>query len=448
MRVRVAPSPTGLFHIGTARTALFNYLLAKHYGGAFLLRIEDTDKERSEKKYVDNIIDGLSWLSIAHDETIVYQSLRKNFHEQLLVRLVEEGKAYISEEQAKDGSGRIVFPVRLKVTDSEVVWNDRIHGDIVTPVKELGDFVIARSIKDPLYHFAVVADDADMHITHIVRGDDHIANTARQILIQQALGYARPQYAHIPLIHNSDGGKMSKRKNAIAVTDFRDVVGIEQEALINFIVFMGWNPKNDSQDEIMDMNTLIKLFSFEGLQKAKAIWNEKKLHWFNREWRRKKSIDNTYRESICKCIKDTLEKRNFLIDEKIISGICNDSLERHHTRQELESAINDGVYDYLAPTALDQYADTLLFNKNTLKKETTHNILVHIQKIFSSSPTLVTLQNEITELAKIHGAMQVYWPLRVALTGKEKSMDPMSVAEILPADIIQVRLSQAILLCK
>ena len=195
VRTRFAPSPTGFLHIGGARTAFFSFLYAKKLGGEMILRIEDTDKERSEKKYEEDILSGLDWLQIGYSE-IFRQSERADRHSSLLKKLIDENKAYLS----KGERGERKEVIRLRNNGGEVVFNDLIRGEIKTDVRDLGDFVVAKSLEEPVFHFANVADDGDMKISHIIRGEDHISNTPRQILISEALGLARPQYAHIPLI--------------------------------------------------------------------------------------------------------------------------------------------------------------------------------------------------------------------------------------------------------
>src|SRR3989344_815043 len=204
---RFPPSPTGYFHIGSARTALFNYLFARHHGGKLLLRFEDTDRERSKAEYEADIIDGLHWLGIEYDNEPVRQSERTDIYRRYLQTLIAKGAAY-EAEAATAGSGNII---RFKNPKKELVFHDEIHDDIKFDTTDLGDFVIAKNYDEPLYHLAVVADDIEMGVTHVVRGDDHISNTPRQILIIEALGAERPAYAHMPLIHAPDHSKLSKR---------------------------------------------------------------------------------------------------------------------------------------------------------------------------------------------------------------------------------------------
>src|SRR3989339_1374127 len=235
---RFAPSPTGVLHVGSVRTALFSFLYARKYGGSFILRIEDTDKERSEKAYEENILEGLRWLGITHDE-FYRQSERGDVYKKYLEQLIASGAAYISQEEG-GGEGKRASVIRFKNPNKKVVFRDEVRGDIEIDTTDLGDFVIAKDLDTPLYNFAVVVDDFDMGVTHVIRGDDGIANTPRQVLIQEALGAPRPIYAHLPLILAPDRSKLSKRHGAVSVTEYRDM-GYLPEAVVNFLALIGWN---------------------------------------------------------------------------------------------------------------------------------------------------------------------------------------------------------------
>ncbi|KKT38587.1 MAG: Glutamate-tRNA ligase [Parcubacteria group bacterium GW2011_GWA1_44_13] len=241
---RFAPSPTGVLHIGSVRTALYSWLYARQNNGKFILRIEDTDKERSKKEFEDNIIDGLNWLGLKHDE-FFRQSDRSVFYKERIIELIAKGAVYVSKEEPKEPGERAEV-IRFKNPNKVVTFRDEVRGDISFDTTELGDFVIAKDFDTPLYHFAVVVDDFDMGVTHIIRGDDAISNTPRQILIQEALGAPRPVYTHLPMILAPDKSKLSKRHGALAVTEYREE-GYLPEAIINFVALMGWNPGNDQE---------------------------------------------------------------------------------------------------------------------------------------------------------------------------------------------------------
>jgi glutamyl/glutaminyl-tRNA synthetase len=248
---RIAPSPTGNLHIGTARTALFNYLFARQNNGKFILRIEDTDRARSTAEFEQNILDGLAALGLKADGKITRQSERIDLYRDKIKQLIDSGRAYVSSESV--GTNREV--IRLKNDGIQVTFQDLIHGEITFDTTELGDLVIAKKIDEPLFHLTVVVDDAEMGITHVIRGEDHISNTARQILIQEALGYWRPAYAHLPLILAPDRSKLSKRHGATAVSDFL-AQGYLPAALVNFMALLGWSPQAGPQgtdQEVFDM---------------------------------------------------------------------------------------------------------------------------------------------------------------------------------------------------
>ncbi len=269
-RVRFAPSPTGYLHVGGARTALFNWLYARHVGGKLLLRIEDTDKARSTDEHTQVILDGLSWLGLDWDEPPVFQGARATRHQEVADRLLAEGKAYLDEST-----------IRLRVPAGEIAWDDAVHERISFQGEDIKDFVILRSDRSPLYNFAVVVDDIDMQITHVLRGDDHISNTPKQIAVYRALGSALPVFGHVPMIAGPDGKKLSKRHGATAVGDYQHL-GILPAAMRNFLALLGWSPGGDR--EIMTLAEMVQLFSFDGIQKKSAIFDTTKLEWMNGQY--------------------------------------------------------------------------------------------------------------------------------------------------------------------
>mgnify|MGYP001563603721 FL=1 len=319
IRVRIAPSPTGPLHIGTARTALFNYLFSRRYGGQFIMRIEDTDLERSDAKYEEDILEGLSWLGIAWDEGPYRQSERIEIYRKYIEKLLAEDKAFycfhsvreLEEEKQKlmegkkpvlhlceyrtMGAGGRTAPkdgksdsiVRFKTpAGKKITWHDAIRGDLSFESDLVGDFSIAKRVDVPLYNFAVVVDDCTMEISHVIRGEDHISNTPKQLLLIEALGFPVPQYAHLPLILGSDRSKLSKRHGATSVAEYR-AQGYLPEALFNFMALLGWNP--GGTEEIFSKEELAKEFSLERVQKSGAVFDIKKLDWMNGEYIRKKS---------------------------------------------------------------------------------------------------------------------------------------------------------------
>src|SRR5436189_5279534 len=256
IRVRFAPSPTGYLHVGGARTALFNWLFARKEGGQFLLRIEDTDKARSTDEHTQVILDGLTWLGLDWDEQPIFQGARLARHQQVADQLLKEGKAYMEEDA-----------IRLRVPAAEIAWDDAVNGRISFQGEDIRDFVILRSDRSPLYNFAVVVDDIDMQITHVLRGDDHISNTPKQIALYRALGAPLPVFGHVPMINGPDGKKLSKRHGATAVGDYQHM-GILPAAMRNFLAVLVWSP--GGHREIMTLDEMIQLFSFAGIQQKAA----------------------------------------------------------------------------------------------------------------------------------------------------------------------------------
>ncbi len=294
MRVRFAPSPTGALHIGGARTALFNWLLARHAGATFVLRIEDTDRERSTPENVAQILDALRWLELDWDEGPIMQSERAQRHREVLDALLEGGHAYRSTATAEDvraykdrhgaergfrGEPQADGAVRLHVPDAgETVVRDLVLGDVRTAHFHLDDPVIARADSTPLYNFAVAVDDSDAAITHVVRGSDHLSNTAKQLLVLEALGADQPLYAHLPLLHGPDGKKLSKRHGAASVQELRDA-GYLPAALRNYLALLGWGTEDDAT--IMSTPELVKRFEISRVSRNPARFDEQKLRWLN-----------------------------------------------------------------------------------------------------------------------------------------------------------------------
>ena len=267
---RFAPSPTGLLHIGNYRTAIFSYLFAHQNKGKFILRIEDTDKERSKKEYEENIVESLKWLGLEYDEFYRQSDLVEE-HTKLLQKLIDSDKAYLDGEL-----------VRLRNVNKLVTFHDLIRGDISFDTTELGDFIIAKTMNRPLFHFAVVVDDYMANVTHIIRGEDHISNTPRQILIYEALEFKIPQYAHLPLVLDENRAKLSKRKGALSLLDYKEK-GYSPETMVNAIAFLGWNPGNGNNKEVYTKEELIKDFDITKVKKGGACLSEDKLKWFQKK---------------------------------------------------------------------------------------------------------------------------------------------------------------------
>jgi glutamyl-tRNA synthetase len=305
-RLRFAPSPTGALHIGGARTALYNWLAARHGGGSLVLRIEDTDRERSTEENVEQILDALRWLELDWDEGPVSQAARAARHKEALQRLLESGAAYRDSATAKDveawkakhGADRgyrgqaVDEPgaaVRLRVPDEgETVVEDLIRGPVSFPNRSYDDFVVARGDGSVLYNFAVAVDDAEMGITDVVRGDDHLSNTPKQLLVLSALGFEAPRYAHLPLLHGPDGRKLSKRHGAASVQELREA-GYLPAAVRNYLALLGWGADDDAT--VIPTDELVERFRVEDVGKAAAIFDEKKLRWINGRYMREMPLD-------------------------------------------------------------------------------------------------------------------------------------------------------------
>jgi glutamyl-tRNA synthetase len=270
-RVRFAPSPTGYLHVGGARTALFNWLFARKHGGTFLLRIEDTDRERSSEAHTQVILDGLTWLGLDWDEEVVFQGARLSRHQELADRLVADDRAYLH-----DGA------VRFRMPDEEIAWNDAVYQRISFQGRDIQDWVILRSDRTPTYNFSVVCDDIDMRITHVMRGEDHVSNTPKQIAVYRALGAPAPVFAHLPMLHGQDGKKLSKRHGATAVGDY-EAMGILPAAMRNFLALLGWNPGGD-RELFFAMDELVAAFAIERVQKTSAVFDMTKLEWMNGQY--------------------------------------------------------------------------------------------------------------------------------------------------------------------
>lgn len=415
---RFPPSPTGFLHIGRARTALFNYLFAKKNDGKMIFRLEDTDKARSKKEFEDSMIESLKWLGISWDNDVIErQSERTEVYKKYLRKMVEENKAYISKEKIEEGekAGQENEVVRFRNPNVKITFTDLIRGDITFDTTELGDFIIARNIDEPLYHLTVVVDDYEMGITHIIRGDDGISNTPRQILIQQGIGAPKPIYAHLPLILAPDKSKLSGRHGAVSVTEYQKN-GYLPQALINYLALLGWNP--GTEQEIFSIEELIQAFDISKIQKAGAVFNIEKLNWFNKQYISKMSDDEFSAHTKNFVSKDISNKILPLIKEKISYF------------GEIESLLNgelsfvDGTGSYDKECLKWKQEKDLVNTKEYLK-----TIIEKLNSIDDFSKE--TVKATLWPLAEEKGKGNILWPMRFALSGKEKSPDPFIISEIL-----------------
>ncbi|MEK7644834.1 MAG: glutamate--tRNA ligase family protein [Patescibacteria group bacterium] len=458
---RFAPSPTGLFHVGSYRTALFSYLYARQHGGKFILRIEDTDKLRSKPEYEANIIDSLAWMGLEYDEKY-RQSEQAPTHRKYLEQMIAEGKAYVSREPAKDKEGNPVLDpasgqqkindlIRFKNPGTKVAFTDLIRGTIEMETADLKDFVIAKNLDTPLFHLAVVVDDFTEGVTHIIRGEDHISNTPRQILIQRAIGAPEPIYAHLPLVLGEDRSKLSKRKGALAVTEYRDQ-GFLPEALINGMALLGWNPGTDQ--EILSKDDLLKLFDLSKIQKGGAIFDQKKLRWINKEYLKQQpiaKIESAIATSVHAMLGGT-DSANAADNSALIKKLAPVVLERIDTVGDIKTlfAAGEFVYFFSKPTFTDESTKQLLW-KDEPSKEKTVERLAHAKELLKALATSDFADQEkvrqaVWKYAEEQGRGCVLWPMRFALSGVAKSPDPFTLASLLGKDETLARLNDAITL--
>ena len=455
IRTRFAPSPTGPFHVGSIRTALFNFLFAKKFGGKFILRIEDTDLERSKPEYENEIMGGLKWLSIHWNEGPYRQSERLDIYAKYLKELLNNGDAFYcfhSKEFLEKEAGlahhcefkklpledlgkrlkKESAIIRFKTPpDLEIAFIDLIRGEIRFNSDTLGgDFSLAKAESPdkflPLYNFAVVIDDFEMNITHVIRGEDHISNTPKQILIQQALKLPMPKYAHLPLILGSDKSKLSKRHGAVSVDEYREM-GYLPEALINFIAFLGWNPGTDK--EVFSLEELIREFDLNKVQKSGAIFNVEKLDWLDGCYLRQLSLDELTKRAV------PFLKRENLIDEghydfEYIKKILALEQPRLKKLGEIGERVS---YFFKIP----EYKPELLVWRDMLFKDVFASLKVSLNTIFQISDIDFNQKNlekillKEAERAKNKDKGRLLWPLRAALTGLEASPGPFEILEIL-----------------
>lgn len=435
---RFAPSPTGYLHAGNYRTAVFAYLFAKHDGGKFIIRIEDTDAARSRPEYEANIFDALAWLQLPADETY-RQSEHRARHRQLLEKMVADGTAYVSKEKPEKPGDREEV-IRFKNPGGAVAFTDVIRGEITTDVTDLGDFIIARSFDEPVFHFAVVVDDNDECVTHVIRGGDHISNTARQMLIQRALGLPTPLYAHLPLILDSNHKKLSKRTGAKALTEYRDL-GILPEALLNYLAFLGWNPGDER--EYLSRDELVKAFDLARVQKGSAIFDEVKLLSVNQHWMRELSDDDFI-------TRGSFSTDNFEILKKAVPLLK----ERTHTFNEAREMLSGELSCLFTEPVLDRSQLTVKepADRPGVTKTALESLLEPL-KALSDGVSAEVVKEVIMPLADAEeekgkgGRGAVLWPLRYALSGQERSPDPFTLISILGSQesISRVRVAIGIL---
>lgn len=441
---RFPPSPTGLLQMGNVRTAIYNYLYAKQHEGSFLFRIEDTDRERSTKEYEVSLIENLKWLGLNWDNTeVIHQSERGEVYSRYLEKMVRDGFAYVSKEDTGGDATKRAEVIRFKNPKKKVTFMDLIRGEITFDTTDLGDFVVARSMTEPIYHLSVVIDDFESKITHIIRGEDHISNTPRQILIQEAIGAPRPIYAHLPLILDSDRAKLSKRKHGekVSLKYFRDQ-GYLKEAIINYMSMLGWNP--GTPQELFTLDELLKSFDISKVQKAGAVFDEEKLKWFNRAHLAKLSQEEFASGAA------SFWPKHMDMNGELAKRLLAAVREKVSVFSEIPALFATGGELAFAKELSDYPTSMLLWKKKpdqTVSKTNLEACLKLLSAVPTASFTSETVKAAVWPLTESNGRGEVLWPLRVALTGQEKSPDPFVSAFILGKDESLNRLEQAIRKC-
>ena len=450
--VRFAPSPTGKLHLGGARTALFNWLYAKHNGGNFFLRIEDTDAERSKQEYTDQILNSLEWLGLKWSEPLIYQSKRNFIYKEEVQKLLDNGRAYrcfltkeelqVAREKAKKEGGEFRVPktyrdlslddqkglinsgqsftIRLKIpSNGSTFFEDKIYGKINVNNKEIDDFIIIRSDGSPTYNFTVVVDDNNMGINYVIRGEDHISNTPKQILIYSALNYPVPDFAHLPMILGSDKKRLSKRHGAAGVEDFRKQ-GYSVDALLNYIAMLGWN--SGSEDELFSLEDLISKFDINKIQKKGAVYDEKKLHWVAGQHmirKSEKSLLNEIRED-----DPTWQKHS---KDNYIFSVLKLMKIRAKTLNELKEAC---AYFFSDPKDFDENAIIKRWKDKSVNK-LINNFITRLEKLsnWSQKDLDESLRDTAQDMAV--SAAKLIHPVRLALSGQSHGPGLFELIELL-----------------
>ncbi len=475
-------------HVGTARMALFNYIFAKQNGGTIVLRLEDTDRERSTKEFAADILDGMKWLGLSWNEGPFYQSQRGDIYKKYLQKLLDEGKAYwcfcspdeleaekqyqMSRSVAPIYSGKCAHMDRAQADDlirqgrravirfrterKKMAFDDMVRGKIEFDCSLIGDFVIAKNLDNALYNFTVAVDDFEMGITHILRGEDHISNTPKQILVQEALGFPRPEYAHLPIIMGTDRSKLSKRHGAVGITEYRRQ-GYLSETVINFIAFLGWNPGTDK--EIYSIDELMSDFSVQKIQKGGAIFNPVRLDFLNSYYIKQKTPADLTKL----CLPYFIEA-GFIVEESGVyknkrtgESISAEFLEKIVTYQQARiKKLSDIALlsDYFFSGTLN-YDKELLKWKDAPADNTRHaldELKIMLSKIEAGDWSRAKLENEILpNIPNFNLSLglpekdrgYLLWPLRVSLCGQKMSVGPFEMADVLGKEKTLARVAAA-----
>ena len=462
VKTRFAPSPTGMLHIGGVRTALFSWLYARHHSGTFVLRIEDTDRERSTDEAIGVILDGMQWLGLHGDEGPYYQTRRMDRYREVIEQFLQEGKAYhcyctreeldamrerqlaAKQKPRYDGTCRHRTRPRAGVdpvvrfrnpTDGNVVVHDQVHGPVSFENVELDDLIIARSDRTPTYNFCVVVDDSDMQITHVIRGDDHLNNTPRQINMLEALGATPPSYAHVPMILGPDGAKLSKRHGAVSVLQYREE-GFLPEALLNYLVRLGWS---HGDQEIFTLEEMVRLFDIADVNKSASAFNPDKLLWLNQQ-----HIMRSTPQALVPHFKVQLEAHG-------VHDAASDKMAAAaRAQQERAKTLRE-----MAANSLFFFRDVDSYDPKAAKRNLTPESAVALRQTRDSLAAL-----DVWTAAGIHASVErvaadlgvglgkVAQPIRVAVSGGAVSPPIDMTLEVLGRDVTLARIDRAIGYCE
>ncbi|MCK4518958.1 MAG: glutamate--tRNA ligase [Candidatus Omnitrophica bacterium] len=425
VRVRFAPSPTGFLHLGSARTALFNWLYARHTGGKFVLRVEDTDKQRSKKEFLDDILNDLKWMGIDWDEGPFFQSERFDLYKQMAEDILAKGLAY------REGEA-IIFRVEK---GRKIKVDDLVHGEIVVSTDEIKDQVLMKSDGSPAYNFACVVDDADLKITHIIRGDDHISNTPKQIMFYEALGVKPPKFAHIPLMMGKDGAKLSKRHCGVAVSEYKNQ-GFLPEALDNYLLLLGWQPEDGR--EMISLKGIVEEFDVVNINKVQVRFDRDKLKWLNGEYIRAKSAGDIYL-----LLKRQLENSGIElegVDEEKLKKIIGLYQVRIKTLTEFIELTD---YFFKDDYEVDEKGKRKYIDKEE-NKENLKLVLSELKNIDNfSREKIEEVYRTLADKNSLKPANIIH-PTRMAISGKTKGAGLFEVMELLGKETVLKRIEKAI----
>jgi len=424
VRVRFAPSPTGYLHIGSARTALFNWLFARHERGEFILRIEDTDAARSSGAFLDEILESLEWLGATFDEGPYFQAKRLELYREYAQRLIGSGAAYYSDNA-------IIFKIPAK----KAKLNDLVHGEIEFDNTLLGELVIMKSDGFPAYNFACVVDDHDMGITHVIRGDDHIPNTPKQLAVYEALGIAPPLFVHVPLILGPDRSKLSKRHGAVSIREYREK-GYLPQALVNFLVLLGWSPKGNR--EILSLDELVSAFAISGINKTNAVFDINKLSWLNAQYIKKEDPQKILALAAQRLIEKGYIKKDY--DAPWLAKLLKLFQPRIKTLGDL---LEQAEFFFKDEIAYDEAA-----KEAHLKKPGTKEKLLQLKEKLAAleqfdEKSLEDAARNLAAQLNVEAAALIH-PARVALTGRSVSPGLFETIALLGKARALARLDEAI----